>query len=170
MRVFLCIAPDSATAIKIDRWCTLCWPALDKPIPIQNYHITTAFLGELNDHALKKLSQFLDGFSQSAFEVCLDDVGYWPDSGALWLGTQQESGPLIQLHRQCKNAANKIGAKGGGKRYQPHLTLARKLSVPPHAALVQPEFKFSVDALQLWSSTLQAKGAIYREMGRWRLH
>jgi 2'-5' RNA ligase len=136
---------------------------------VQNYHITTAFIGEVDDRALQKLSQVLEGLKQPCFELELNDVGYWSDSGVLWVGPTCVPDGLSRLQRECRKAANRIGARGGGRRYQPHLTLARNLTVPPASGLVDPDFLITVNELQLWSSTRHAHGANYQVLGTWRL-
>lgn len=169
MRTFLTFAPDYETALAISRWSELCWPMLDRRIPVQNFHLTVAFLGETDDTALQKLSEIFEDFSHASFVLHLNDIGYWPDSNVLWLGPSDIPDELTTLHKICKQAGNRIGAHAGGKRYQPHLTLARKLTLPPGSALMQPEFVFKVDALQLWSSVREAKGARYDTLATWPL-
>lgn len=169
MRVFFCIAPNATTSTGIDRWCTLCWPAITKKVPVQNYHLTTAFIGEVDDRSLQRLAQLFENFTLPAFSLDLNDVGYWPETGILWVGPAKVPEAMSQLHNECRKAANKIGARGGGKRYQPHLTLARKLAVPPASALVQPDFSINVNSLQLWSSTRHTHGARYQVLGSWPL-
>ncbi len=170
MRTFLTIAPDHDTALAINRWSGLCWPALDRKIPVQNYHITVAFLGDTDDNALQKLSEILDDFSHPSFELTLNEIGYWPDSDVLWLGPTHAPDELNALHKKCKQAANRVGARAGGRRYHPHMTLARKLITPPGSALLAPDFVFKVAALELWSSVREAKGARYDTLASWRLN
>ncbi len=169
MRTFLTIAPDYETSLAINRWSELCWPVLERRIPVQNYHLTIAFLGDTDDTALQKLSEILSDFSHSSFTLVLNQIGYWPDTNVLWLGPKSVPDELTALHKKCKQAANRIGARAGGKSYQPHLTLARKLIVPPGSALLAPEFLFKATALELWSSVREAKGARYDTVASWAL-
>jgi len=168
MRTFLTLAPDASTALAIHKWCELCWPGLQRRIPVQNYHITVAFLGDTDDRSLQRLSELFDDFDHAPFEISLNQVGFWLDSEVLWLGCDTVSDSMTSLHRKCKLAANRISAKGGPKQYQPHLTLARKVNVPPPAALMDPEFTFTADALELWSSVRKPQGAAYSTLASWR--
>jgi len=170
MRTFFTLAPDPDTAMKIHRWCELCWPSLDRRIPVQNYHITLAFLGEVDEGGIEKIVEIFEPFSASSFELLLNDVGYWSHTGLLWLGPKDTPMQLATLAKQCARAANRIGARGTGKKFQPHLTLARKLSVPPANPLIEPEFAFTAESLQLWSSTRAASGARYSTVCSWLLN
>lgn len=169
MRTFLTLAPDASTALAIHKWCELCWPGLQRRIPVQNYHITVAFLGDTDDRALQRLSEVLDDFDHAPIDIGLNEVGFWPDSEVLWLGCSTVSDSMVSLHKKCRLAANRIGAQGGSKRYHPHLTLARKVNVPPPAALIEPEFAFTADALELWSSVRKSQGAAYTTVASWQL-
>ena len=169
MRTFLAIAPDAETALDISRWCELCWPAHARKIPVQNYHLTLAFLGDTDDRALQTLAEIMDAFNHAAFDLRLETIGYWPDTDVLWLGPSQIPQALHTLHKKCRHAANRIGARGSSKRYQPHLTLARKFIAPPGPALIEPDFSFKVRELQLWSTVRESHGASYHTLATWPL-
>lgn len=168
MRTFLTLVPDARTALAIHQWSELCWPGLLRRIPVQNFHLTVAFLGDTDDRALQTLAEVFDGFEHQPINVTLDQVGYWTDSEVLWLGSRKVPEALSTLHAKCRSAANRVGAKGGAKRYQPHITLARKVVAPP-AALIEPDFAFTAETLELWSSVRETKGARYSTLASWRL-
>jgi len=157
------------TALAINKWSLLCWPMLGKQVPVQNYHVTISFLGELDDRALQSLAEHFENFEHSTFTMSLDKLGYWPDTNVLWLGTHSVAPQLEALHEKCKAAANRIGVRGSSRRFEPHLTLARKLSTPPAPALLEPEFEFAADTLELWSSVRTSAGARYSTIGQWQL-
>ena len=169
MRTFLTLVPDSSTALAIHKWSELCWSGLHKRIPVQNYHVTLSFLGDTDDRALQKLSVVLDGFNHEPIELKLNDVGYWAEPGVLWLGTDKVPDSLVSLQKKCRQAANRIGARGSTKRYQPHITLARKITVPPEAALLEPDFLFTANSMELWSSVRESHGARYSTLADWPL-
>ena len=169
MRTFFSIAPDQKTAISINKWSELCWPALGRRIPLQNYHMTVAFLGETDETALEGIAQMMEPFSHRAFDVVLDEVSYWAGSDVLVIAPSKLPDELETLNKKCRKVANRIGAKGGAKNYQPHLTLARKLVSPPSAALIEPNFSFTVSSLELWSSIRRSDGAVYSTLGEWGL-
>jgi len=169
MRTFFCVAPDHTTAINISKWSELCWPALARRIPLQNYHMTVAFLGETDENALESVAQMMEPFSHSAFDITLNEVSYWASSDVLVIRPSATPEPLQALNKKCRKIANRIGAKGGAKNFEPHLTLARKLQSPPSAALLESEFSFRVSSLELWSSVRKSDGAHYSTLGTWEL-
>ena len=169
MRTFLTLVPDQSTALAIHKWCELCWPGLQRKIPVQNYHITLAFLGDTDDRALQQLSEILESFKHEPIELNLNDVGYLADPEVLWLGSESVPDSLVLLQKKCRQAANRIGARASAKRYRPHITLARKVVVPPVAALLEPEFQFTASSLELWSSVRDSKGARYSTLAEWPL-
>ena len=169
MRTFFSIAPDSDTAVNIDRWCELCWPGLSRRIPVQNYHMTMAFLDETDDTSLQNISRMLEDFSHPPFSITLNEVGYWAGANVLWLGPREIPQALLSLSKVCRQAANRIGVRGGSKQFTPHLTLARKLDSPPSSPLLEPDFSFNVNSLQLWSSVRKPHGALYNTLSTWEL-
>ena len=168
MRTFLTLVPDATTALAIDKWCGLCWPALVRRIPVQNYHMTVAFLGDTDDTALETLAELQENFSHPSFDLQLDEVGFFADSGLLWLGSRTVPEQLDLLQKKCTQSANRIGCRGSTKNYRPHITLARKADSPA-AALIDPDFGFTADRLELWSSVRASDGARYSTLASWPL-
>ena len=77
--------------------------------------------------------------------------------------------PLHELHAKVERALTGAGLPPEGRKYTPHVTLAR-LRDPPrhkvveflqHHALLRTA-EFSVDAFQLYSSVLSPRGSKYR--------
>lgn len=143
---------------------------LERLVPIQNFHITVAFLGEINNTTLQTLSENIDDRDLgAAFELSLNTVGYWPDSRVLWLGSSEACVPAIKLAQTCKQAANRAGVRVSGRKFEPHVTLARNPAAPPPAPLLDPDFLMRCDSLQLYQSILDRDGARYVEIESWGL-
>ena len=169
MRTFLSLNPDADSAMAIEKWCSLCWPGISRKIPVQNYHVTVAFLGDVKQPQLQSLQDSLDQLDCSAFDLTFDDVRYLPDQTLLWLGVSQVPEVTHDLVEKCKRKANLAGIRVSTRRYQPHLTLARKLTSPPCAPLIEPEFSLSFTSLQLMQSIRERSGARYVELNSWKL-
>ena len=169
MRTFFSVAPDHETAVKISRWSELCWPALSKRIPLQNYHVTLMFLGETDEASLKQIAQMFEAFVHPPFNVNLNEVRYLAGSDVLTVGPGETPPELDSLNKKCRQAANRIGVRGGSKQFCPHLTLARKLGSPPPGALIEPDFSFVARSLELWSSVRKPQGAQYSTLATWEL-
>lgn len=136
---------------------------------MQNYHITLAFLGDVNAGRLQSLQQSLSEVATLPFTMSLSEVGFWPDSGTLWLGPPQPPEDLTVLAAKCKQLANREGIKVESRRYRPHLTLARRVKNPPGPPLIDPDFPVCFDSFQLYQSILDSGGARYIELNSWSL-
>ena len=169
MRTFLALTPDATTSIAIEKWCSLCWPGLSRKIPVQNYHVTVAFLGDTTAAQLQVIQDGLDEIEQLAFNLMFDEVRYLPDPSVLWLGVSQLPEVANKLAEKSKNIANRASVRVTHRRYQPHLTLARKLTSPPGAPLIEPEFAVQFSSLQLMQSIRERSGARYIEINSWKL-
>ncbi len=136
-----------------------------------NLHVTLLFMGELANEDLQELDWHLQGLSQASFHLQLQGFGSFDRSGlcnSLWAGVAPCE-PLTVLAKQLRRLAKRLNIPYDGKKFHPHVTLAR-FSVRPRAALLpwieeragEPMPSFVVDAFHLYSSKLQAQGAEYR--------
>ena len=144
-----------------------------------NIHLTLKFLGdtplEQVANIKKSVSEAVD--SISVFKVALDGVGVFPNfkkPRVLWIGLKDPHKHLKVLQENIDSKMMQLGFPREGKKFDPHLTLARikhgqgKIkkrfeglkqeveSVP----LIDSEF-FQVDSVKLIQSELTPKGSIY---------
>jgi len=169
MRTFFAITPDAQTCLKISEWVRLCWPGLSRPVPVQNYHITLAFIGDIDADQQRCIEQALEGIDAPAFDLSLTETGYWSESALLWIAPTQIPDELKMLADKCRRVANRAGIRVSQRRYQPHLTLARKATVPPSMPLLEPAFEMSVDSFQLVRSLRDRDGVRYNDLISWPL-
>ncbi|HEX5360542.1 MAG TPA: RNA 2',3'-cyclic phosphodiesterase [Fluviicoccus sp.] len=92
-------------------------------------HLTTAFLGELDEGHTEKLtdvmSQVVSSFPR--FRLELENLGAFPSFGnprVLWIGLQP-SRPLIALQLQLAAALKQAGYLIEPREFHPHITLGR---------------------------------------------
>ncbi len=169
MRTFFAVTPDAQTCVAINEWVRLCWPALAKPVALQNYHITLAFLGDTSADQMRFIEEAMVDYRAPSFKLTLTDTGYWSDSAVLWLAPAEVDETLLSLADKCKRVANRAGIRVSQRRYQPHLTLARKNTVPPSMPLIDPDFEFQVDSFQLVRSLRERSGVRYNDLLSWPL-
>lgn len=170
IRAFISLTPDVSSAIAIQQWCALCWPAISRAVPLQNYHLTLAFLGDVSDSQLQTLHELLLEVRSPAIDLTLDSPGYWPDSTSLWLGSNNVPVHLITLAEKCKSIANRAGVRTETRRYVPHLTLARKTKTPPGLPLIDPDFPMRFESIELYQSIRDRDGVRYIELNSWALN
>ena len=169
MRTFFAVTPDAHTCVAINKWVRLCWPALAKPVAVQNYHITLAFLGETSAGQLRFIEEAMEDFQAPAFGLRLTETGYWSEPSVLWLAPADVPDTLQLLADKCKRVANRAGIRVSQRRYQPHLTLARNNTLPPAMPLIDPDFEFKVDSIQLVRSLRERSGVRYSDLMSWPL-
>lgn len=98
--------------------------------PIEKWHVTTSFMGDVPADALPSLRERLAEVAARtpAFTLRLGGAGAFPSvarSKALWLGVRVESDALTCLAGGAGEAATAAGVAVDEKEYRPHLTIAR---------------------------------------------
>jgi len=134
MRLFVAVAVPAHAADELDgavaplrqSWPALRWTGRDA------WHVTLAFLGEVNETVSTRLEPRLERAAarHPCLAVSLGGAGAFPGAGrarVLWTGVQGEPRGLAALAASVAAGARRAGAPPAeeGRRFQPHLTLAR---------------------------------------------
>jgi len=134
MRLFVAIAPPSAVLDELDalveplraRRLDLRWTSRDA------WHVTLAFLGQVDQAAAARLMPRLERAAHRHHQVRLAfaGAGAFPAArraNVLWSGLAGDRGALARLAESVAAGASRAGAPppDRGRRFQPHLTLAR---------------------------------------------
>lgn len=134
MKLFVAIVPpqqalqELAAAVRplhrLPQAAALRWTALP------TWHLTLAFLGQVDDGTLPELERGLAAVAagQPAFELRLADGGRFGDR-ALWAGVGGDTAALARLAEATVDAVGRVGIRTDGHGFTGHLTLARS-SVP----------------------------------------
>jgi 2'-5' RNA ligase len=139
--------------------------------PVEAFHITLRFIGEMTEPAAADLDEALAGIEVPAFDLRLEGAGHFgegDDIHAVWAGVAK-SPELTRLQKANEAAARHAGLKPESRAYTPHVTLAY-LKKPPvaevaswiqgHNLLRSPPFR--VDRFGLYSSWRTSHGSAYR--------
>ena len=137
--------------------------------PLQ-IHLTVRFIGEVDGSTFLDIKAALEQIHMAPFPLALKGVGHFPPRGnprVLWVGIEQ-SQPLKSLKNRIDGTLAGIGLKPEGRKFSPHITLARLKNTPLQKVanflsgngLFNQE-PFQVDDFKLYSSTLTPKGAIH---------
>lgn len=148
-------------------------------VPSENLHLTLRFVGEVDEGRGEDLHDALAEIRAPAFDLTIAGVGLFGDrrrAKVLWAGLDPVPEALTLLQHRVDGAAGRTVGLGDGRKFAPHITLAR-LDRPPHGRLQRwlddhallrlPPFR--VDAFALFSSLLRPEGPIYREEARYPL-
>jgi len=134
MRLFVAIAPPPAVLDELDALAAplrtarqdLRWTSREA------WHVTLAFLGHVNSSAAARLLPRLERAAQRhrGFRLAFSGAGAFPAqarANVLWSGLSGDRGALARLAQSVAAGASRAGAPppDQGRRFQPHLTLAR---------------------------------------------
>jgi len=134
MRLFVAIAPPVAALDDLDalarplraRREDLRWTSRDA------WHVTLAFLGQVDEVAAARLLPRLERAARrhQAFPLAFTGAGAFPAAtraNVLWSGLSGDRGALAHLAESVAAGASRAGAPppDKGRRFRPHLTLAR---------------------------------------------
>lgn len=170
MRAFLGLTPDVKTKLAIELWRNKAFPCFYAPVPAANFHITLAFLGQISPKQLDALCDSVNQISEiQTFDVSLNQVGYWSKPKALWLGCNDIHNEHLKLVKSLSQIGNSIGLQLPKQDYIAHLTLARKCSVSPPAALIEPTLTWRNAEFHLFESMSGKKGVSYHIRHSWLL-
>jgi 2'-5' RNA ligase len=139
-------------------------------VPLEQIHLTLAFLGQVDDATLGLLTAALATIEAPGFNLCFSGTGCFPDRRrprVLWVGLEPESllNSLASLVREAVLACN-ISLEE--RPFSPHITLARLKFPSPRevgAFLDQPRKRelppVSVRKFTLFQSLLTSRGAVH---------
>jgi RNA 2',3'-cyclic 3'-phosphodiesterase len=134
MRLFVAIALPAAAAGELDSavaplrlaWPELRWTGRDA------WHLTLAFLGEVDEEQTGKLGERLKRAAERhpRLSLALGGAGAFPAAArarVLWTGIKGDLDGLGRLAQTVAAGARRAGVPPAteGRRYEPHLTLAR---------------------------------------------
>ncbi len=134
----------------------------------ETYHVTLAFLGDVDEMGARAAMAALDAACAGAAPVELAPEGLGtfgrPRDATLWLGLR----PTPELTGLAEAVRTQLDARGCSydrKAFRPHITLARRARLPEGAL---PGLAFPLPAtarrVTLFKSTLTQEGARYKPL------
>jgi 2'-5' RNA ligase len=143
-------------------------------------HVTLSFLGDLEDAQVAAVCDEAGRIAADFAPMALEIRGVVPVPGQgrrlrmFWAGVDGDLEPLTQLHGRLNEAFGRLGLPVEGRRYRPHVTLARvkfcrDAEALRRAAQGWKETMFgsqAVEAVSVYASTLTRKGPEYRRLAR----
>lgn len=97
-------------------------------IPDSNLHLTLAFLGECNEKQEDDAVSAIKMLHDFSVHVDINRMGYFSrDDGRLWFAQLEDSEALTGLHDELQDNLKELGLPFDGKRFRPHITLARRV-------------------------------------------
>ena len=96
----------------------------------ENFHLTLAFLGEVQPYDVKKLRQIIAASVGEAFDFGIGGLGRFKRSGGdiYWLGIERVP-ELMELAKRLQNGLRAGGFDIEDRAFKPHLTLGRQVTL-----------------------------------------
>jgi RNA 2',3'-cyclic 3'-phosphodiesterase len=142
-------------------------------------HLTLRFIGEVDGGTARDIMEALATVPARPIELLLKGVGHFPPRGepkVLWVGVER-SEELVAFKRRIDSALRDTGLAAEGRKFSPHVTIARFRQPPPYnrfaAYLARHSLyrsaPFWVSDFALYSSWLRPEGALHRLEARYEL-
>jgi RNA 2',3'-cyclic 3'-phosphodiesterase len=178
-RCFIALVPDAATR---EAFAAMPVEAAARRVPIDQLHLTLAFLGSISEDRGVPLAAALPSVAVALPALALERLEYWPSRSHPRLAVLvfTACGELVELDARVRALVAGLGLPIDDHRpFRPHVTLARlsrgaKPIVPdpragggrnPHGEAAYADYGSSrFDTLTLYSSTLERRGARYRPL------
>ncbi|HMK85878.1 MAG TPA: RNA 2',3'-cyclic phosphodiesterase [Steroidobacteraceae bacterium] len=169
VRAFFAALPDERTRERIASLSE----ALDldkgsRRTPLENLHMTVAFVGELAPEQIALLREL--GAKQRAqqFVLRLDTYEYWAVPKIVVALASELPAALQALRAGLRDGLARSGLALDPKPFRPHLTLAKKVLQAPELQAMS-EVAWRVRGFQLMRSVQAARGSVYTVLDTWPL-
>jgi 2'-5' RNA ligase len=138
MRAFVAVVPPPQVVEHLDAFLEVRRAAAAyRWAPVEQLHVTLAFLAEVPDRKLDDLVERLGRAAarRTSFVAAVAGGGAFPNvarARVLWAGLDLDEAGRVELARMAtgaRAAASRSGVPTDGQRFRPHVTLAR-LGVP----------------------------------------
>jgi len=167
-RLFFALWPNEDTRATVDRSAGKLLGKRVKRIAAPNFHITLAFAGPVGTAVRTCLEAAASDIHVPCFELCIDRAAYWQKPRIFWAGPTHIPADLWSLAGALRQALAGCGIEPDTRPYQPHITLARKVSKPPGDPGFPP-LHWSISHFSLVESVTDPAGARYRVLRSWAL-
>ena len=171
-RLFFALWPDRGLRAGIEQAAALIPPgdaATAVRVRPERYHLTLAFLGELDTRQIAAAMQAGDSVQVPAFDLMLDQVGHFSTANVAWIGPGRLDPALAKLKAELDRELLHHCLPVSSEPFVPHVTCLRKIREAPDAP--PPALRWSVTDFVLARSARDASGkpAGYKVLKRWPL-
>jgi len=168
-RLFFALWPDDDLRQQLARHSKPLTQAVHgRLVPTENFHITLAFLGNVDARQRECIEGMARDIVCPNFELTFDRVGHWSRSRALWLAPGNSPEPLNQLVADLHRGASACGLSLDERPYRPHLTLMRKVATVPEGVSIA-SIDWLVSSFVLLRSVPVLEGVRYEVLRQWPL-
>ena len=168
-RVFFALWPDKNVRQEMERRIK---PLLinhsAKIVPVHNWHITLAFLGNVSEEVYQCIQQQADKVTGQSFLLKLDTFDYWKRPQVAWLGCETIPDELQALFSSLNEALGPCGYTPKFSKFAPHMTILRKTNSGLKEKNIAP-VQWQVNEFVLVESQTNHQGSTYNIVKKWTL-
>ncbi len=152
---------------------------LPRSVPPESLHLTLIFLGEIGERLLEDVDSAFRAVAAPGFELAIAGVDLFGGARPRVAYAGVAANPaLAHLQAKVETAARSAGVSLPGRRYVPHVTLARlperfaerarlERAIANRGAYAAP--RFDVGDFRLFRSHPGGEGPVYEELARYPL-
>ncbi len=160
-RIFFALWPDDSLRQSLNCAAnTIPVPAPARRVADYNLHMTLHFIGNVDFEQLDCLRRQARKVRAPGFDLCLDTQGCFGRARVAWLGCSEVPARLRQLHQELGRRLRHCEFRPEARRYNPHVTVARKIRSIPTDADFEP-LPWRVENFVLVESKADADGVKY---------
>ena len=167
-RLFFALWPDAGVRAALEATGKSLLGKRVKRIPAANLHLTLAFAGSVTSRVRRCLETAAGDIRQAPFDLTIDHGGHWQRPRIAWIGPTHTPPGLWSLVGDLRTAFESCGLQADTRPYQPHVTLARKISRLENATHINP-VPWSIRSFSLVASVTDPRGARYERLVSWAL-
>ena len=167
-RLFFALWPDDPTRDALNRtgkWLHQHWDG--RRMRADSLHLTLAFLGATSASQREALLPHVETIQAQAFELTLDQPGFWRHNRIGWLGASQPPPQLGELVNALHAVLQAAHVHFDARPHMPHVTLLRNTAGGELPAC-EP-VRWRVNDFVLVASRTETDGAHYEVIRRWAL-
>lgn len=137
----------------------------------EQLHLTLRFIGDADDLALAGIKVALEQINAPSFPLALSGIGHFPPGKhprVFWAGITAPP-QLLAVQKQVELCLCGAGIPPEGRKFSPHITIARLKGTPPNRLMaIEEKLKdfssapFPVTEFHLYSSTITRSGASHK--------
>jgi RNA 2',3'-cyclic 3'-phosphodiesterase len=168
-RLFFALWPGAEALVAANAAvCRLVPPGTGRPQRSDQLHLTLEFLGDVPEPRLGLVLEAgaVVAGSAAPFELVLDRLEHWQRPQVLCLTANVVPQPLLVLVRLLRSSLSDRGFVPERRPFRAHLTLGRKVRLPPAAESVEP-LRWAAHDYSLVESITGPEGSRYVRLATW---
>ncbi|TMP34739.1 RNA 2',3'-cyclic phosphodiesterase [Pseudoalteromonas rubra] len=161
-RLFFGIRLDTHSQAHINAWLRTEVRARKAPTKMENWHLTLAFLGQVEASQETDMVAFARQLKVPTFTLNFARTGYWSGNGIFFLRPEPEPPQLSALAEPLRDMGAAQGLHCDRLPFAPHITLLRGHKGEPEVRSSITPFTLSVTQFHLYHSyRCDSRGLIY---------